>query len=172
MDDILIDDNYDEMKENFFKGLTRRQTVYGSLTVILGAGLYYLFSMILRLPQIAALYLAIACVIPVAANGFLTIYDMTVVNFIKLYVKTKNGQGLIYLSEEADVRESGRITESNFSEKTEERRTGTCKTEKRKTRRGKTEQEDGGGLLFFTDPEGNVHDPSAKSLYGEKGGRT
>lgn len=100
MDDIIIDENYDEIKEDFFKGLTRRQTLYGALTIIGGAALFYLFLIVLALPQTIALYLAIVFVIPIAASGFVQIYDMTIVDFIKMYIRTKNSQGLVYISEE------------------------------------------------------------------------
>lgn len=100
MDDILIDENYDEIKEDFFKGLSRRQTFYGALSVIVGALLFYVFFAVLAFPQTAALYLAIACVLPLAANGFVRIYDMSIVDFLKLYRRTKGSRGLIYESEE------------------------------------------------------------------------
>ena len=100
MDDILIDEDYDEIKEDFFKGLSMRQTFYGALSVIVGALLFYVFFAVLTFPQTAALYLAIACVLPLAANGFVRIYDMSIVDFLKLYRRTKGSRGLIYESEE------------------------------------------------------------------------
>ena len=54
MDDITIDENYDAVKEDFFKGLTFRQTVYAFLTILGGTAAYTILLMVLHLPQIAA----------------------------------------------------------------------------------------------------------------------
>ena len=55
MDDITIDENYDAVKEEFFKGLTFRQTVYAFLTILGGTATYTILLMVLHLPQIAAM---------------------------------------------------------------------------------------------------------------------
>ena len=77
MDDITIDENYDAVKEEFFKGLTFRQTVYAFLTILGGTATYTILLMVLHLPQIAALYLAVLIAVPVAANGFVEIHGLT-----------------------------------------------------------------------------------------------
>lgn len=105
MDDILIDENYDDMKEDFFKGMTRRQTLYGALSLGVGAGLFYFLFAVIQLPQQFALYGAIAGVIPVAAIGFVRIYDMTILEFARRYRRTKKGKGLFYQPEEQPGRE-------------------------------------------------------------------
>ena len=100
MNDITIDDNYDELKEEFFKGLTFRQTVYGLLTILTGTAAFVVLGMVLKVPQMAAVYLAALAAIPVAANGFVTVYGMTILEFARHYQAIKKQKGYLYQSEE------------------------------------------------------------------------
>ena len=101
MDDITIDENYDAVKEEFFKGLTFRQTVYAFLTILGGTATYTILLMVLHLPQIAALYLAVLIAVPVAANGFVEIHGLTILEFVKRYREIKKHPGYLYISEES-----------------------------------------------------------------------
>ena len=98
MDDITIDENYDAVKEEFFKGLTFRQTVYAFLTILGGTATYTILLMVLHLPQIAALYLAVLIAVPVAANGFVASLGLTILEFVKRYREIKKHPGYLYKS--------------------------------------------------------------------------
>lgn len=101
MNDITIDENYDELKEDFFKGLTFRQTVYGLLTILVGTCAGLMFGVGFKLPQMAAVYLALLFAVPVAANGFVTVYGMTIFKFYRRYRETKERGAYLYQSEES-----------------------------------------------------------------------
>ena len=101
MDDITIDENYDEMKEEFFKGLTFRQTVYAGVTICFGAAVYALFTLFFHLPSMVTLYLTIFLALPVGANGFVTIHGMTILEICKRYMAVRQHTGYIYISEES-----------------------------------------------------------------------
>lgn len=119
MDDITIDENYDEMKEEFFKGLTFRQAVYAAATVCCGAAVYAFFTLFVHLPNMLTLYLTVLLALPVGANGFMSIYGMTILEFLKRYRAVKQHPGYVYISEESpDMEEKDGPKERKKSGKT------------------------------------------------------
>lgn len=79
---IPVNKNIDEYKDDFFKGLTLRQTVSAALTLAVGIGVFFLCSAI-GIPQGISLYLAMPLAFLTGASGFLKIYGMTPPQYIR-----------------------------------------------------------------------------------------
>lgn len=79
---IPVNKNIDEYKDDFFKGLTLRQTVSAAITLAVGIGVFFLCSAI-GIPQGISLYLAMPLAFVTGASGFLEIYGMTPLRYIR-----------------------------------------------------------------------------------------
>lgn len=77
-----MNENIDEYKDDFYKGLTLRQTVISIVTVAVGVAVFLFFFLILRLPQEVCLYLTLPVIFPIAAYGFLKIKGMNTAEYI------------------------------------------------------------------------------------------
>lgn len=74
---ISVNKNLDEYKDDFYKGLTLKQTVLSVLTVIVGTSIFLLLHLICGIGQTTALYLAVLAALPVAASGFLKVHGLS-----------------------------------------------------------------------------------------------
>lgn len=79
---IPVNKNMDEYKDDFFKGLTLRQTAAAALTLVVGIGVFFLCNAI-GIPQELSLYLAMPLAFAVGASGFLEIYGMPPLQYIR-----------------------------------------------------------------------------------------
>ncbi len=84
---IPVNKDLDDYKEDFFKGLTLRQTVMAALTVAAGIGAFVLFYFVVRLPQTIALYLIFPFAVPVALAGFMKIDGKTPYEYLKMRLR-------------------------------------------------------------------------------------
>lgn len=80
---IPVNKNLDEYKDDFYKGLTLKQTVLSVLTVAVGTGVFLLLHSICGMGQTAALYLAILAALPFAASGFLKVHGMSLPEYFR-----------------------------------------------------------------------------------------
>lgn len=80
---IPINKNLDEYKDDFYKGLTLKQTILSVATVIVGTGIFLFFHSMCGIGQTTALYLAIISALPVAASGFLKIHGMSLPEYFR-----------------------------------------------------------------------------------------
>ena len=80
---IPVNKNLDEYKDDFYKGLTLRQTVLSILTIIAGTGAFLLFHSVCGINQTLSLYLAFPTALPFAASGFLKIHGMSLQEYFK-----------------------------------------------------------------------------------------
>lgn len=80
---IPVNKNLDEYKDDFYKGLTLRQTVLSILTVIAGTGVFLLLHSVCGISQTLSLYLAFPAALPFAASGFLKIHGMSLQEYFK-----------------------------------------------------------------------------------------
>ncbi len=88
---IPVNKNIDEYKDDFWKGLTLKQTAFSVMTVVVGAASFLFFYGILELPQSASLYLALPFAFPFAAAGFLRVNGMSPAEYLrkkKRYMET------------------------------------------------------------------------------------
>ena len=80
---IPVNKDLDSYQDDFFKGLTLKQTALSILSVAAGTGMYLVSSYLLHLPQTISFYLALPVVLPIAATGFLRIHGMTPGEYIR-----------------------------------------------------------------------------------------
>ncbi|WP_373216221.1 PrgI family protein [Ruminococcus sp. 5_1_39BFAA] len=80
---IPVNKNLDEYKDDFYKGLTLKQTVLSVLTVVVGTGMFLLLHSICGIGQTAALYLAVLAALPFAASGFLKVHGMALPEYFR-----------------------------------------------------------------------------------------
>ena len=80
---IQVNENIDEYREDFYKGLTLRQTLFSGGAVAAGAAAFMFLHIVIGLPQSIALYAALPAVFPSAAAGFLKIHGMTLTQYLK-----------------------------------------------------------------------------------------
>lgn len=80
---IPVNKDIDEYKDDFFKGMTLKQTVMCALTLGVGAGCYFLCNGVLGLPQTLSLYLVFPAALPFAAAGFLKIDGLPPLEYLK-----------------------------------------------------------------------------------------
>ena len=80
---IPINKNLDEYKDDFYKGLTLKQTILSVGTVIVGTGVFLFFHSMCGIGQTTALYLSIISALPVAASGFLKIHGMSLPEYFR-----------------------------------------------------------------------------------------
>lgn len=80
---IPVNKDIDDYKDDFFKGMTLRQTTMCVLTLAVGIGCYFLCNSVLGLPQTVSLYLVFPAALPFAAVGFLKIDGMPPLEYLK-----------------------------------------------------------------------------------------
>ncbi|MCD7957413.1 MAG: PrgI family protein [Lachnospiraceae bacterium] len=80
---IPVNKDIDDYKDDFFKGMTLRQTTMCVLTLAVGIGCYFLCNSVLGLPQTISLYLVFPVALPFAAAGFLKIDGMPPLEYLK-----------------------------------------------------------------------------------------
>ena len=93
---IYVNKNIDGYKDDFFKGLTFRQTMISAAAVISGACIFLLLYMGLGLPQSLSLYLTLPVVFPIAAAGFLKIHGMSLVEYMRRRHKVRQNDIYLY----------------------------------------------------------------------------
>ncbi len=80
---IPVNKDLDDYHEDFFKGMTLRQTAMAALTLAAGAGSFLLFYAVFQLPQTVALYLVFPAALPFALLGFLKIDGRTPLEYLR-----------------------------------------------------------------------------------------
>ena len=80
---IPVNKDLDSFKDDFFKGLTLKQTALSIVSVAAGTGTFLLSSYVFHLSQSVSFYLALPVVLPIAASGFLRIHGMTPLEYMK-----------------------------------------------------------------------------------------
>ena len=79
---IPVNKNIDEYKDDFFKGLTLRQTVVAASTLAVGIGGFFLVHLIFGIPQSISLYIVMPLAFAVGASGSLKIHGMSPYQYI------------------------------------------------------------------------------------------
>ena len=80
---IPVNKDLDSFKDDFFKGLTLKQTALSIVSVAAVTGTFLLSSYVFHLSQSVSFYLALPVVLPIAASGFLRIHGMTPLEYLK-----------------------------------------------------------------------------------------
>ena len=85
---IPVNKNSDHYKDDFFKGMTMRQSIFGIATVAAGSVAFLFFYLYLKLPVMASVYLMLPVALPIAIAGFLRIDGKTPGKYLKLRRQT------------------------------------------------------------------------------------
>ena len=80
---VPVNKDLDSYKDDFFKGLTLKQTALSIVSVAAGTGTFLFGNYILKLDQTISFYLALPVVLPIAASGFLKLHGMTPFEYLK-----------------------------------------------------------------------------------------
>ncbi len=65
-----VNKNIDTYKDDFFKGMSLKQTVLCAVTLFAGVGSFFFFHLVLNMPQTLSLYLVFPVALPFALLGF------------------------------------------------------------------------------------------------------
>lgn len=90
-----INQDFDKYRDDFFKGLSKRETLWGALAFIVGATCIALMFLYLHIPIELAVFLSLPFMAPIALNGFYKKNGMYFIQVIKLKFKIKNSQTLV-----------------------------------------------------------------------------
>lgn len=80
---IPVNKNLDEYKDDFYKGLTLKQTVLSVLTITSGTGIFFVLYSLCHLDQTVSLYLSVPAALPFAVAGFLRIHGMSLWEYVR-----------------------------------------------------------------------------------------
>ena len=109
---IYVNKNIDEYKDDFFKGLTFRQSMISAAAVISGACVFLFLYMGLGFPQSLSLYLTLPVVFPIAATGFLKIHGMSLIEYLKQRHQVR--QNPVYLYHPVMLRMAEEMEDDGF----------------------------------------------------------
>lgn len=92
---IPVNKNIDNYKDDFFKGLTMKQTLFAGLTLAVGVGIFAILNLVLHLDATLSIYLSVPFCIPVAAIGFLRPHGMSL-NEYRIKKKEMKAMPVLY----------------------------------------------------------------------------
>ena len=113
---VPVNQNIDSYKDDFFKGLTMRQTLFAVAAVAVSGGLLTFFLIYLKMNASLAMYLTLPFAFPIIAAGFVKIHGIGLSDYLKRKKKVQDqpsfffqpemifwsNQGLIPSDEETD----------------------------------------------------------------------
>lgn len=123
---ISINRNIDEFRDDFYKGLSFRQTCFSVLTVGAGGVAFVLTKVILGIPQMIAVYITIAAAAPWAVWGFIKIRGMPANVYLKKTRKLKKVPILLYRSTEGSFRKETHPKTKEKKQKKQDRKVMLC----------------------------------------------
>lgn len=104
---VQVNQNIDAYKDDFFKGLTFRQTAASVTGVAVGAVLFLILTRIAHLNQTVAVYILFPVVFPIIASGFLKIHGMDLRTYFLQRMKMQKMKALYYSPEVLEAEEDG-----------------------------------------------------------------
>ena len=93
---VPVNQNIDEYKDDFFKGLTKRQTMYAIAAVVVSGGLMAFFLIYLKMNASVAMYITLPIVFPIIAVGFIKIHGMNFRDYLLEKRKVKQRPVFFY----------------------------------------------------------------------------
>ena len=96
---VQVNQNIDSYKDDFFKGLTFRQTAVSVIGVSVGAGIFLVLTRVAHLNQTVAVYILFPVVFPIIASGFLKVHGMDLKSFFLQRMKMQKMKALYYSPE-------------------------------------------------------------------------
>ena len=96
---IPVNQDIDSYKDDFFKGLTMRQTLFAVAAVVVSGGLLAFFLIYLKLNASVAMYLTLPVAFPIIAVGFIKIYGIPLGEYLKRKKKVEQQSSFFYQPE-------------------------------------------------------------------------
>ena len=96
---VQVNQNIDSYKDDFFKGLTFRQTAVSVIGVAVGAGIFLVLTRIAHLNQTVAVYILFPVVFPIIASGFLKVHGMDLKMYFLQRMRMQKMKALYYAPE-------------------------------------------------------------------------
>lgn len=127
-----INQDFDEYRDDFLKGFTKKETIWAAAGLICGMILMFVFMFVLRLNSLIAMFVTTPVTAGLCLNGFYTKHGMTLGEIIKRKKNIMFGSPLV-LKEES-YREyrihklASKRNEETASEKTKGNKNGRDKT--------------------------------------------
>ena len=87
---VPVNQNIDSYKDDFFKGLTMRQTLFAVAAVVVSGGLLTFFLLYLKMNASLAMYLTLPFTFPIIAAGFVRIHGIGLSDYLKRKKKVQN----------------------------------------------------------------------------------
>lgn len=104
---VQVNQNIDSYKDDFFKGLTFRQTAVSAIGVAVGAGIFLVLTRVAHLNQTIAVYILFPVVFPIIASGFLKVHGMDLKMYFLQRMRMQKMKALYYAPETLAVGEDG-----------------------------------------------------------------
>ena len=96
---IPVNQDIDSYKDDFFKGLTMRQTLFAVAAVIVSGGLLAFFLLYLKLNASVAMYLTLPVAFPIIAVGFIKVHGIPLGEYLKRKKKVQQQSSFFYQPE-------------------------------------------------------------------------
>ena len=96
---IPVNQDIDSYKDDFFKGLTMRQTLFAVAAVVVSGGLLAFFLIYLKLNASVAMYLTLPVAFPIIAVGFIKIHGIPLDEYLKRKKKVEQQSSFFYQPE-------------------------------------------------------------------------
>lgn len=93
---VPVNQNIDEYKDDFFKGLTMRQTMYAIAAVAVSGGLMTFFLLYLKMNASVAMYITLPIVFPIIAMGFIKVHGLNFREYLERKRKVKQQPVFFY----------------------------------------------------------------------------
>ena len=96
---IPVNQDIDSYKDDFFKGLTMRQTLFAVAAVVVSGGLLAFFLLYLKLNASVAMYLTLPVAFPIIAVGFIKIHGIPLGEYLKRKKRVQQQSSFFYQPE-------------------------------------------------------------------------
>ncbi|WP_321048616.1 PrgI family protein [Porcincola intestinalis] len=94
-----MNQDIDSYKDDFFKGLTMRQTLFAVAAVVVSGGLLAFFLLYLKLNASVAMYLTLPVAFPIIAIGFIKVHGIPLGEYLKRKKKVQQQCSFFYQPE-------------------------------------------------------------------------
>lgn len=98
-----INQNFDKYKEDFYKGLSKRETKYGAMALFSGILIMFLMMFVLHVNSLLATFVSMPIITLLGMNGFYTKNGMSFTELVKRKMELR--KGIDYTISEVSVRD-------------------------------------------------------------------
>lgn len=98
-----INQDFDKYKEDFYKGLSKRETKYGAIALFSGILIMFLMMFVLHVNSLLATFVSMPIITLLGMNGFYTKNGMSFTELVKRKMELR--KGINYTISEVSVRD-------------------------------------------------------------------